>query len=196
MGFPLICPVFDFSPFLFYLWLMIFVLTGPVHSGKTSLLRKLIREWSGRKLGLDGFLSLAVHKDGELIGYDLFDLKRKKTLPYLRKEGAADREKVGLFFFIPEALEAAKRMLLRRRQKDFLIIDEAGPLEIQGGGIWPALQTVLSNPALRCLLVVRRSALAEFRDRLKAVPFQVFDIEDRDTPALLREKIQKSLSVE
>jgi nucleoside-triphosphatase THEP1 len=175
---------------------MIFVLTGPVHSGKTSLLRKLVGEWNGQRIGLDGFLSLAVHKDGELIGYDLFDLKRKKTLPYLRKEDAADREKVGLFFFIPEALEAAKRMLLRRRQKDFLIIDEAGPLEIRGGGIWPALQTVLSNPALRCLLVVRRSAIAEFRDRLKAVPFQVFDIENRDTPALLREKIQKSLSVE
>lgn len=168
---------------------MIFVLTGPVHSGKTSLLRKLVGEWNGQRIGLDGFLSLAVHRDGELVGYDLFDLKRNKRRPYLRKEGAANGEKVGPFFFVPEALEAAKKIILRRRRENLLIIDEAGPLEIQGSGIWPALQSVLPDPALRCLLVVRRSALAEFRDRLKVVPFQVFDVEDRDTPGLLREKI-------
>ena len=168
---------------------MIFVLTGPVHSGKTSLLRKLVREWSEQGIGLDGFLSLAVFENEAHIGYDLFDLMRKKRRPYLRKEGAANREKVGPFFFISEALEAAKKIILRWRRKNLLIIDEVGPLEIQGRGIWPALQSVLPDPALRCLLVVRRSALAEFRDRLKVVPFQVFDVEDRDTPRLLREKI-------
>jgi nucleoside-triphosphatase THEP1 len=169
---------------------MIFVLTGPVHSGKTSLLRKLVGEWNRLKIGLGGFLSLAVHRDGKLIGYDLFDLKRKKRLPYLRKEAPANSEKVGAFFFIPEALEAAKKTILGWRRTHLLIIDEAGPREIQGGGIWPALQSILADPALRCLLVVRRSALAEFRDLMKMVPFQVFDIEDRDTPRLLREKVR------
>ncbi len=168
---------------------MIFVLTGPVHSGKTSLLRKLVGEWNRQGIGLDGFLSLAVLRGGEIIGYDLFDLRRKKRLPYLRKEGPTDSEKVGPFFFIPDALETAKKIVLRWRRTNLLIIDEAGPLELQGRGIWPALQSVLPDPALRCLLVVRRSALAEFRDRLKMVPLQVFDIEDRDTPDLLREKI-------
>jgi nucleoside-triphosphatase THEP1 len=170
---------------------MILVLTGPIHSGKTSLLESLVRELRKQGIGLEGFLSPAVLKDGELAGYDLFDLKEEKTLPYIRKEGSANGEKVGPYFFIPEALETARKMILRRREQDFLIIDEAGPLEIHGGGIWPALHDALSSSSLHCLLVVRRNILDAFRDLLKPVPLKIFDVENPGALGLLLEEIRE-----
>jgi len=175
---------------------MILVLTGPVHSGKTSLLENLVRELSEQGVTVDGFLSLAVFQDGEFIGYDLFDLKKQETWPYMRKEGATNWEKVGTYFFIPEALETAKKMILGHREENFLIVDEAGPLEIQKGGIWPALQAALSNPSLRCLLVVRRNILEEYRNLLRPIPLKIVDIEDPGAFSLLREEIKKSGRVE
>jgi nucleoside-triphosphatase THEP1 len=171
---------------------MILVLTGPVHSGKTTLLRKLVPGLRDQKIAVDGYLSVAVFKDRELIGYDLFDLKEEKASPFLRKKGKAHWERAGPYFFAPQALEKAKRKILRRRRKDFLVVDEVGPLEIRGGGIWPELQAILSNPSLRCLLVARRNILEEFRNLLKPVAPKIFDIESPDVFRLLREEIQKA----
>ncbi len=136
-------------------------------------------------------MSKPVFKDGDLIGYDLFDVKEGKASPFIRKQGAMDWQNVGPYFFIPEALEEAKRKILRHREGGLLIVDEVGPLEIQGGGIWPALQAVLSNPSLRCFLVVRRNILEDFRNLMKGIPIKIFDIECQDILASLREEIQK-----
>jgi nucleoside-triphosphatase THEP1 len=170
---------------------MILVLTGPVHSGKTTLLRKLIPGLKEQKIAVDGYLSIAVFKDGELVGYDLFDLKKEKAWPFLRKEGEAHWEKAGPYFFIPQALEKAKKKILHRRSKGFLVVDEVGPGEIRGGGLWPELQGILSSPSRRCLLVVRRTILEEFRNLLKPVAPKVFDIESPDVFRLLKEEMQK-----
>jgi nucleoside-triphosphatase THEP1 len=175
---------------------MILVLTGPVHSGKTSLLENLVRELSEQGVTIEGFLSLAVFRDGEHIGYDLLDLKEHKTRPYIRKEGEPNWERVGPHFFIPEGLETAKKMIWHHREDSVLVVDEAGPLELQGRGLWPALRDTLSNPSLRCLLVVRRNVLGEFRKLLGQIPLKVIHIEDMDAPGLFRNEILKSASAE
>lgn len=174
---------------------MILILTGPVHSGKTSFLQKLVLEVKEQGCRVDGYLSIAIFKDKELIGYDLFDLKDEKASPFLRRDGAMSWEKVGPYFFVPKALEQAKRKIINHSSKDFLFVDELGPLEIQGGGIWPALQEIFSRPSLRCLLVVRSNILEDFENLTKGIPSQVFGIESQDNLALLRKEIQKAARI-
>ena len=137
-------------------------------------------------------MSLAALQNGEILGYDLFDVKEGKVSPFIRKEGAMNWEKFGPHFFVPEALKEAKRKILHCREDNFLIVDEVGPLEILGRGVWPALQVVLSKPSLCCLLVVRRGILEDFRNLLKAVPLKIFDIENPSACGLLRKEIQKA----
>jgi MoaD family protein len=143
-------------------------------------------------VAVDGFLSPAVFKDGAPVGYDLYDLKEKETRPYIRKEGEKSWEKEGRYFFIPEGLEKAKELIRRHRKEDFLVVDEAGPLEIEGRGLWPALGAMLSDPSLRCLLVVRKNILEEFRKLLDPFSPNIFDIEVPDSLARLRQGIQGS----
>lgn len=171
---------------------MIFVLTGPVHSGKTSLLKKVVGELKSRGVRADGFLSLAVHNGKDLAGYDLFDLKTGKAIPYLRKEGKKNWPKVGPFFFIPRALARAKKKILCCAQPDFLIVDEVGPLEVCGGGIWPALSAALRNPSRRYLLVVRQSILRDVLDLISHNRTEIINIKRDKNGSALVERILSS----
>jgi len=172
---------------------MILVLTGPVHSGKTSLLEKLVKDLKGRGVRVDGFLSLSVVKGGEILGYDLFDLRSEKVIPFIRKKGQLNWQRIGAYFFIPEALERAQQKVLEISKEDFLVIDEVGPLEIQGRGIWPALSSALKNPSLRCLLVVRHSILRDVLDLIGPDRAEVVYInKNKILPALLRRIIDSA----
>ena len=166
---------------------MILVLAGPVHSGKTTLLRKLLPDLEALSLPVSGYLSLLAIKKGEIIGYDLFDIKKGRAIPFLRTEGEAGWQKVGSYFFLPRGLEAAEAVILGCKPEEFLIVDEVGPTELAGGGVWPALSEALSRSSLDCLLVMRKPLLADLRNRLRNTPVKVFDIERKDVyPSLIR----------
>ena len=166
---------------------MILVLTGPVHSGKTTFLKRLLPDLEALRLPVSGYLSLLVKDKGETAGYDLFDIKKGKSIPFLRTEGESGWQTVGPYFFLPPGLEAAAAAILGQKPGEILIIDEVGPMELAGRGVWPALSEVLSGPWLDCLLVVRKPLLDDLRDCLGKTPVRVFDAERQDVyPSLIR----------
>jgi nucleoside-triphosphatase THEP1 len=166
---------------------MILVLAGPVHSGKTTFLRRLLPDLEALRLPVSGYLSLYVMNKGETAGYDLFDIKKGKSIPFLRTEGEPGWQTVGPYFFLPPGLEAAAAAILGYKPGEILIVDEVGPQELAGRGVWPALSEVLSGPLFDCLLVVRKPLLDDLQDRLGKTPVNVFDVERPDVcPALLQ----------
>ncbi|MGQ9672337.1 MAG: nucleoside-triphosphatase, partial [Candidatus Aminicenantales bacterium] len=182
----------DLVSWLFYLCPMILVLTGPVHSGKTSLVQRVVARLRKENFSLDGYLSLAVVKDGAVVGYDLFDLATERAVPFLRKKSQKDGLTVGPYYFVPGALKKAHQKILESSPQDFLVVDEVGPAEVQGQGIWPALSTVLEKPSRRCLLIVRSSIL---RDVLKPIGpdrVEVLEVGRKEAEAVLFRKIIES----
>jgi nucleoside-triphosphatase len=183
---------FDFSTRLHYLEDVILILTGAVHSGKTSLLRKLSAELIQRGIGVDGFLSLAAFENKEHIGYDLFDLKAETVVPFIRRQGAPGWPAVGPYSIRPDILAEARRKIVSHRTEDLLIVDEVGPLEIRGEGLWPALSAVLSRSSLRCLLVARRGILEDLKGLIGGSSVRIFDIGDRSVESELFAEILQS----
>jgi nucleoside-triphosphatase THEP1 len=166
---------------------MILVLTGTVHSGKTTFLRELLPSLEALGLPVCGYLSPLVEVEGRTAGYDLLDIKKGQSIPFLRTEGEPWWQKVGPYFFIPQGLAAATAAILGHSPGETLIIDEVGPMELSGGGVWPALKEVLSRPSFNCLLVVRKPLASDLRGKLKNQQVEVFDIAANDVlPALLR----------
>ena len=142
---------------------MTVILTGPRRSGKTTLLRVATTSWMKRGLSFGGILSPAVGPPGDVSGYDILDLKTGETGSFLRKDGCPDWEKAGRFSIMPGAVAAASEILLRVPPGEPVVMDEAGPLELQGRGLWPAAARLLAAPSKPLLIVIRDGLLARFR---------------------------------
>ncbi len=172
---------------------MIFILTGPVHYGKTTTLKRIIQQVERKKLVVDGFLSEAVFKGQERIGYDLFDLKGKKSIPLIRRAGKEGWQRVGSYFFVPTGLEEAQQIISRSKDADICVVDEVGPLELSGKGFWPALKPILFPPLTTFLIAVRKSILEEFLSILDEADTKVFDMRDKDVYSQLIEEIIRAI---
>lgn len=169
------------------------MLTGPVHSGKTTLLKRVVQEFKRKKLVIGGFLSEAVFKGPERIGYDLFDLKGKKSFLFIRRAGKADWQRIGSYFFAPSGLEEAQKIISRSKEADICIVDEVGPLELSGKGFWPALRPILFPPLTTFLITVRKNILDNFLGILDEADTKVFDMSDEDVYSRLTEEIIRAV---
>jgi nucleoside-triphosphatase len=172
---------------------MIFILTGPVHSGKTTLLERAVHKLKKDKVKVDGFLSKALREEQEVIGYDLFDLKEETAVPLLRRTGKREWQRVGSFFFLPSGLDKAERIILRSKDAELSVVDEIGPLELYGKGFWPALKQVLFPPETAYLVVVREKILEDFLAVLERSQTKIFDVKDEETLSRLTEEIREAV---
>lgn len=172
---------------------MIFILTGPLHSGKTTLIKGVIQKFKDQKVHVDGFLSLAVFEDQERIGYDLFDLKKEESIPILRKIGEESWQRIGFYFFVPSGLEEAQKIISRSRAAEICVVDEVGPLELTGKGFWSALKQVLFPPLTTFLISVREGILDDFLSTLGKIETRVFDVRDKDILSRMTEEIIKEI---
>lgn len=168
---------------------MIHILTGPVHSGKTTFLYHQTQIWKKKKLNLDGFLSMARWEGQEHQGYDLYDLKKEKTIPYIRKTGETGWPNIGAYYFIPSSLKEAQNIILRGKQSFLMVIDELGPLELKGQGLWLSLEKKISQNTCHFLLVVRESILNDVINKLNEKNGEVKEVFDFHHSPNITEKI-------
>ena len=172
---------------------MIFILTGPVHSGKTTLLEKVVHRLNKDKVKIDGFLSKARREGQEVVGYDLFDLREGGAVPLLRRTGEKGWQRVGPYFFLPSGLNEAERIILRSKDAELSLVDEIGPLELSGKAFWPALKQVLFPPQTVYLLVVREKILEDFLAIIERSQTRVFDVRNEETLSWLTEEIRDAV---
>ena len=120
-----------------------YILTGKIHSGKTTFLQKLCNSLKKENKRINGILSRAHFIGDAHIGYDCVNIKTGETFPLLRTEGKPDWEHIGPYFFIPDGLAKAKKAILDFKGSDITIIDEIGPKELEKKGFWPELSYVM-----------------------------------------------------
>lgn len=172
---------------------MIFLLSGPVHSGKTTLLKRAVREFKNQGVRVDGFLSEAVFTGKERTGYDLLDLREDRSIPLLRIAGEEEWQRIGSYFFVPSGIEKAEKIILRSGEAQICVVDEVGPLELEGRGFWPALERVLLPPLTNFLIVVREIILENFMDILGKTDTKVFAMKEGDIFSRLIQEVMRTV---
>lgn len=139
----------------------IIIFSRPVHSGKTTELWK----WCDQQKNIAGVLMPDRQGSRKILDIgtrEVFDIECTDTTN--TKEPITT---VGRFHFYTGAFEKANLILVNAltRSPDWLVIDEAGKLELEGKGFYTALVQAVAfynNPAAGNLLIaVRESLCAE-----------------------------------
>ena len=125
---------------------MIYILTAPVQSGKTTSL--II--WSAARKDVYGILTPVVN------GKKFFmNAQTRERFP-MESTGQEETLTVGRFIFSKAGFDKAVQIVREAVNKEgWLIIDEIGPLELKGEGFCDVLKEVLAKRAQKLLLVVR-----------------------------------------
>jgi len=167
---------------------MISILTGGVGAGKTRSLCGILSALQSLGVLAAGFVSERVFMDGALAGYDLIDAAGGRRLPFLRRASGPEGDRVGPWRIDPAGLAAAAEIIRTSEPGALLIVDELGPIELEGRGHWPALSAVLDLPGRRFLLVIRDSCLTAFTRMFAGRPVKIIPVRDTmDFEAIARE---------
>jgi nucleoside-triphosphatase THEP1 len=153
------------------------LVVGEPRSGKTSWCRGYIdrRRKCGSSVG--GVLSPAIEKQGQRVGSNALDLLTGQEAPFARlsrlrrfKRGEAVGDYTISRRGISFACGAIERAIESRC--DWVVIDEVGPLELDGKGLMPAVELVLAS-RVNVLIVVRSSLRKALEGRFPQYEFAV-----------------------
>ena len=143
----------------------IYILTGPIQTGKTTSLVN----WSINREDVFGILAPVV--DGKRV---FMNTHTREQFPMEAVPGELQTLIVGRFVFSQTNFNKAIQVIEDSiPKKDWLVIDEIGPLELRGNGFADALKGVLAVRDKKILLVVREGWVEKVK--------KVFKINDSTT---------------
>ncbi|MCD4693120.1 MAG: nucleoside-triphosphatase [Calditrichales bacterium] len=132
----------------------IYILSGPIKSGKTTRLTR----WAASQKRVDGILAPVIEGKRYLVH---IASGQKYLLESDKDIQGNNILKIGKYVFLKSVFQWAREILINCRDKklDWLIIDEIGRLELKGQGLEPAVSALLSqgfpNADTKILLVIR-----------------------------------------
>ena len=142
------------------------ILTGSLHAGKTSFVKKTIPYLTTQGC-VNGFYTPKTFVDGDFNGYDLVNIEDEIAIPFIRLKNKPGWFKFARFYFNPLAIDEGNRIIRLSSDADILIIDEIGPLEISGAGFRPGLDYCLCNFQGILILVCRDFLLEDVQRILR-----------------------------
>jgi iron complex transport system ATP-binding protein len=129
--------------------------TGRKHSGKTTAADRLAMQVRSMGFRVAGLLAPAVYEDSRLVGFGAVDLGRDRQIDLLNRkitEGKRVR-----WAFTEAGLKLGRTALnpSSAGSADLIIVDEFGPLEMDGGGWRKEVDLLLASTDVPVVLVVR-----------------------------------------
>jgi len=146
----------------------IYILTGEINSGKTSLLKEVV----GKKENFLGILQVKVNKRRFL-----YNISNKRSYALEMEEKDDSTFSIGRFHFAKSVFIKAHDEILSQVQNhhELIIIDEVGPLELQNSGHYDLITLILKLNVSQKLLFVTRSSLVDLvTQKFNIRPIEIF----------------------
>lgn len=150
----------------------VYVYSGPTKSGKTTKLM----QWAATQKNLDGIFQPVI--DSKRFLYHI----SSRTLRELETDANGNNITIGNYKFSVDSFIWAGELILNavNNELDWLIIDEVGPLELEGKGLEPFISKVFEireNYKFKIICVVREKLLDRFLTHYKLEnSFQKFEV--------------------
>lgn len=135
----------------------VYLLVGDRGCGKTAMVQMLVAELELRGYVIGGVVAKGLWRDNERYGFDLVDLRSKKSCPLCRRDVATAASYHGPYGFFEDGLKfgVAALNVEALNGVDLVIIDEIGPLELRGEGWAESLTCLVEQISCPMILTVR-----------------------------------------
>jgi nucleoside-triphosphatase THEP1 len=165
------------------------IITGEMDDGKTT---ELIRRYFELPVGTaDGFASTkALSEQGAFEGYDLKRLTTGERVPFIRlskgdeQPSQQDSFVFDRFFFFRAPLAAVEQAIQEILSDPLIrtvLLDEIGPVELQGKGFCKVLKMLLESDKELYLCINRRNVYA-VAEKFGIGPYRLIEAENQIFP--------------
>jgi nucleoside-triphosphatase THEP1 len=150
------------------------ILTGEIRTGKTTRLMR----WAASQKNIDGIFQPVI--DEKRFVYHI----GSRTLKPLETTETENVTSIGRYNFSNETFSWSQKILndCLHKKLDWIIVDEIGPLELDGKGLEPAISKLFSeqgNIKAKIVCVVRDSIIEKFIELYGLQnEYQIFELED------------------
>ena len=156
------------------------IITGDIQQGKTTFAQKLISKLLEQRIMVAGFLSIGINENGIRTGFILSDIETARQIELCSDKKDEKRLKLGRFYFNQEAISFGNAILNTDNlvDKQLIVIDEIGPLELNGQGWSSSIDKITRSYMIPQLWVVRKSVVRHVAGKWNIGNAYVFDITD------------------
>lgn len=139
------------------------VIVGDVGVGKTPWVEQLIELLQNNNETVDGIISKKNQESDDKWHHDLIRIPTNEKCKLTTMDEIDTDIKIGKFYFYKNAINWGNDQLISIKNSDWIILDEIGLLEFDGGGFLPGLQSVVTDFS-GCLVLTLRSTLFQHLD--------------------------------
>ncbi|HIP47635.1 MAG TPA: hypothetical protein EYG92_01530 [Lutibacter sp.] len=176
---------------------VIYIISGETRSGKTTYLKKIIKELKKQdaSLKIGGLIAHGIDKDGERYGFDIENVANGKNEFLCSQKHVENNQKIGRFYFSKKGLEFGKNALTSNLETtDLLVIDEIGYMELKGEGWFEAIENALEYPNLNMIWVVRKRILEDVLKQWQHSNTKVISTQTSSVDLLVKNILAKTSS--
>jgi len=181
----------------------VYIITGDVHSGKTTYAFKIARKIKKKGIKIAGILAPGYMKEGKRIAFDVLDLATVEKTRLATSKNIEDLKEVfgeyfGPYYFYRSGMNFARNALKLETVKNSYVvfIDEVGRMEIQESGYYQALIDLLESDINTIILVVREKFIEDIKKKFNINPAGILRVEKQiyKSSELLNENVICSIS--
>jgi len=135
----------------------IFVISGNIHEGKTTLTQKVVKLLQEKSVLVRGFFAVAYDNVADKKLYCIEDIETANRKILCSENPSTGDIKYGRFYFSAEGIQLGRDILFRAVSDSgqLIVIDEIGSLEINDNGWAPAIRELLNQTQTAHLWIVR-----------------------------------------
>jgi nucleoside-triphosphatase THEP1 len=156
----------------------IIIITGDVHQGKTTFAQKIVADLHAQNIRIAGFFSVGINENGLRTGFNLVDIGSSSQIELCSDKKNEKTLKFGRYYFNSDAISLGNEILNldNLSDKQLIVIDEVGHLELNGQGWSNAIENIIRSNTVPQLWIVRKSLVQKCSRRWNIGNVYIFDI--------------------
>jgi nucleoside-triphosphatase THEP1 len=172
------------------------IITGDIHQGKTGVAQKVVTILLDQGVNIGGFLAIGRDEDGVRTGFSIKEIETNKTMELCSVKKEKTSITTGHFNFSEETIRWGNDILAPEnlKNKQLVVIDELGPLELAGKGWAGAIEKICEQNPLPQVWIARKGIIDKISRKWNVGNIYIYNI-SVDSPDDIAGKLKNLIRI-